>query len=154
MRSASKPRSNRERASKQIGPNPDTLHKSLPITGLQACNRPFSAEKQTTRLVSPLPSSTGMAKNVTARSRQHKGVEVACLVRWTLHRSGENVTCQVDVRRNGSTTYEVAVVPQANVEWGIVEEVKSPLAALQRHAEIANRLMESGWSVTRHTSSH
>jgi hypothetical protein len=95
-----------------------------------------------------------MAKNVTARSRNHKGVEVACLVRWTLRRGEANVTCQVDVRRNGSTTYEVAVVPHANVEWGIVEEVKSPLAALRRHAEIANRLMENGWSVTRHTTSH
>lgn len=78
----------------------------------------------------------------------------ACLVRWILQRGRENLTCQVDVRRNGATTYEIAVVPHANVQWGSVEAVRSPLAALQRHAEITNRLLEHGWSVARHTTSH
>jgi len=77
-----------------------------------------------------------------------------CLVRWVLQRGGENLTCQVDVRRSRATTYEVAVVPHTHVEWGTVEAVKSPLAALRRHAEIANLLMEDGWSVARHTTSH
>jgi hypothetical protein len=60
----------------------------------------------------------------------------------------------VDVRFSGATTYEIAVVPHANVDWGTVEAVKSPLAALRRHAEIANQLLEHGWSVARHTTSH
>ncbi len=77
-----------------------------------------------------------------------------CLVRWVLQRGGQNLTCQVDVRHNGATTYEIAVVPHANVEWGTVEAVKSPLAALRRHAEITNRLLETGWSVARHTTRH
>jgi hypothetical protein len=76
------------------------------------------------------------------------------LVRWVLTRGVESVTCQINVRGRRSNTYEIAVVPHTNVGWGSIEDVKTPWAALHRHAEITNRLLNEGWSVTRHTPLH
>jgi hypothetical protein len=93
-----------------------------------------------------------MTKNSRAKSHGRHQVETACLVQWIFRRGSENVTCQVDVCRNGSTTYQLAVVPHRDVEAATIETIKSPLIALQRHAEIANRLREDGWSVARRTA--
>jgi hypothetical protein len=91
-----------------------------------------------------------MLKRDLVHQTAHGDAEV--LVQWVLRRGNEQVTCQVDVRRNGKTTYEVAVVPHHAIETSTVEATPSSVAALQRHAELALWLREQGWSVARRTS--
>jgi len=71
------------------------------------------------------------------------------LLRWILRRGTSRLTCQVDTAGKTSRQYLVSVVPHWDVESSIVETVKGPRVALQRHAEIALRLREVGWSVVR-----
>jgi hypothetical protein len=48
--------------------------------------------------------------------------------------------------------YDVAIVPHSNLASATIESVATPLAAMQRHAEIAHQLRESGWCVARRTA--
>jgi len=74
-----------------------------------------------------------------------------CLVRWIFHRSGNTLTCQVDASATRSS-YDVSVVPHWNVASAVIETVGTPGRALQRHAEIAKHLRETGWSLARRTA--
>jgi hypothetical protein len=73
------------------------------------------------------------------------------VVRWLFTRNGRALTCQVRTDGRGSS-YEVAVVPHWDVDLSVVEQVETPVNALQRHAQIAMMLREAGWSVARRSA--
>jgi hypothetical protein len=89
-----------------------------------------------------------MPSHLTVRRRT---TEPVCLVRWIFQRSGNTLTCQVDASATRSS-YDVAVVPHWNVAAAAVETVETPGRALQRHAEIAKHLRETGWLLAHHTA--
>jgi hypothetical protein len=84
------------------------------------------------------------------KARRRTGAPI-CLVRWIFHRSGNTLTCQVDASATRSS-YDVSVVPHWNVASAAIETVGTPGRALQRHAEIAKHLRETGWLMARRTA--
>ena len=88
----------------------------------------------------------GVRMNV--QSANHRGrANVPPMLRWVLTRGDYAVTCQINPT-NGRRGYEVCVVPHWNVSETSIEVVTTPAQALQRHAEIAMRMRDAGWSVT------
>jgi hypothetical protein len=87
-----------------------------------------------------------MAKTKRKPARQTYSEPIPML-RWIFRRGTEVLTCQLE----GDTTtanYELWVVPHSNVASAVVETYDAAAHALRRHAEVAARLRESGWSVT------
>jgi len=70
--------------------------------------------------------------------------EPTSVVRWVFHRGGHALTCAVEATADRSA-YDVCIFPHWNLSLGTVERFVGPGRALQRHAEIASRLRESGW---------
>lgn len=67
---------------------------------------------------------------------------------WVFRRGVEAITCEVDVTRSGAC--EVRTIPQWDASLAMIETFTNPVDALRRHAEIATRLREIGWSVADH----
>ena len=84
-------------------------------------------------------------------ARRHGTMDSARLVRWIFRRNGHAVTCQVDAGAAPSS-YDVCIVPHWDVAAAAVETMKSPVQALQRHAEIAKELQEAGWQLAHRTA--
>jgi hypothetical protein len=72
------------------------------------------------------------------------------MVRRIRHHAESAVTCQLDIRGNGS--YEVCIVPHWDPSLSVIEHYDSPTPALLRHAEIARSLREDGWMVIDHVA--
>ena len=64
---------------------------------------------------------------------------------WVLRRDFDVITCGVDV--NASGRCEVRTVPHRDPSLAVIEPFASAGEALQRHAEVAYRLRETGWVV-------
>ena len=73
--------------------------------------------------------------------------ESAAILRWDFLRGHEAVTCEA--RTTGTDFYEVCVVPHRDVSSSTIEPFGHPVAVLRRHAEIAGRFQEAGFSVSR-----
>jgi hypothetical protein len=84
----------------------------------------------------------------TAPSTDHFESRAQRLVRWTFERGSRAITCQVDAQDG---TYHVRVMPHWDLADLRVTSEPTPWEALRRHAEIAARLREAGWCVTRHS---
>ena len=69
------------------------------------------------------------------------------MLRWILRRHHATLTCEIDSNDRG---WEVCVVPHWNVGAATIERFKTPLSAVERHADIAYRLRQAGWSVVDH----
>ncbi len=67
------------------------------------------------------------------------------MLRWRFRRHANTITCRVDFTADHQ--YEVSVVPHWDVSASTVERFDSAPHALQRHAELAQRLREAGWVV-------
>jgi hypothetical protein len=89
-----------------------------------------------------------MSSRHTAPFSIHAEAHARRLVRWTFERGDRAITCQVDAR-NGA--YHVRVLPHWDIADLRVSCEPTPWQALRRHAEIAARLREAGWCVTRHS---
>ena len=72
------------------------------------------------------------------------------IVRWIFQKGNELVTCGV-VQEAGRPSYTLSLVSNAKEDDGIVEVFESGVTALQRHARIAARLRELGWTVVAYT---
>jgi hypothetical protein len=72
------------------------------------------------------------------------------MVRWVFQRENETLTCEIDV--TASNRYDVCVVPHWNVGASVIEQFDAPLSALWRHADIARRLRDTGWTVVDYAS--
>jgi hypothetical protein len=64
---------------------------------------------------------------------------------WVLRRDSDVITCGVDVDATGRC--QVRTVPHRNPSQAVIEPFASAGEALQRHAEVAYRLRETGWVV-------
>ena len=81
--------------------------------------------------------------NIDTRSARHR---VAPVLRWIFERNEMTLTCEVNA--TGGHRYDVCVIPHWDVSQGVVAKFHSPLAAFERHAEIARQLRAGGWMVT------
>ena len=65
------------------------------------------------------------------------------MLRWTFTRNDASLTCELDANAPGN--YEVAVVPHWDVSAAAVERFDGAVTALERHAELARYLRDTGW---------
>ena len=93
-----------------------------------------------------------MMHTTTNAARPVSNDEPTCMLRWVFQRGAVALTCAVEAAADRSS-YEVCVFPHWNVSLGTVERFTAPGSALQRHAEIALRLRESGW-VAQYSATH
>ena len=70
------------------------------------------------------------------------------LVQWTFHFGNDRLACGVE---SDGRTYRVTVVPNGRTEAAMVEVFDSSAEALRRHAELALRLREHGWTLLAYT---
>lgn len=70
--------------------------------------------------------------------------ESARVLRWVFRRGKQAITCEIDATRGGGC--EVCLVPHWNVSASLVESFHTVHEGFQRHAEVARRLRETGWS--------
>ena len=71
---------------------------------------------------------------------------------WVFRREFDAITCGVDISASGRC--EVRTVPQWDPSLAVVEPFERAADALQRHAEVAKRLREIGWTVAEHVPVH
>ena len=67
------------------------------------------------------------------------------MLRWLLRSGAAALACEVGM--NADRTFDVRVVPSSGSRDAIVERYPGLVAAMERHAEIANALRDSGWQV-------
>jgi hypothetical protein len=72
------------------------------------------------------------------------------LLHWVLQRGAEAMTCEIG--SHGRESFDV----QVTLAWCdspvLTERFHTPLAALERHAEVTALLQDAGWVVTQHTA--
>jgi hypothetical protein len=64
------------------------------------------------------------------------------------HRGTAALTCEIDAAH--SHHFDVCVVPHWDVASASIEQFKDPVSAFERHAAIARRLREAGWTSVNH----
>ena len=72
------------------------------------------------------------------------------VVRWQFARGNRFLTCRIDLAPE-TACYDVSTVPHWDVRSAAVETFDAPTDALQRHAFIAARLRDAGWTITSYT---
>ena len=70
------------------------------------------------------------------------------IVHWTFELGANRLTCAVDAI---GPLYRLSISPNGHDETAIAETFRSGAAALQRHAGLAARLREHGWTVIAYT---
>jgi hypothetical protein len=76
-------------------------------------------------------------------------IDATALLQWEFRRGNQSLTCAISAW--GEDAYTVMTLPHDGMDRGAMETFAEPRAALQRHALIASRLRDSGWSVTSYT---
>ena len=72
------------------------------------------------------------------------------ILHWIFQKGHRLVTCRVE-RDASAPFYTLALIPHADLEAGIVERFESGVRALQRHAVMAARLRQLGWTLIAYT---
>jgi len=72
------------------------------------------------------------------------------MLHWIFQKGNERVTCRVD-HDDAAPRCTVALIPHTDLEATIVERFESGMRALQRHASIAARLRQLGWTLIAYT---
>jgi len=72
------------------------------------------------------------------------------MLRWTFRRGRREITCEVRTDA-GAYPFGVHIIRGWDPRRPIVELSATPVHALRRHAGIAMRLREAGWSTERRT---
>lgn len=72
-----------------------------------------------------------------------------CLLRWVLQRGSDALTCEVDA--HGRRSFDLQVMLGGARSPALTEHFDSPVAAVERHAQVATLLRDAGWVVTTHT---
>jgi hypothetical protein len=75
-------------------------------------------------------------------------METAPMLRWVFHRGTDTLTCEIDAARRHH--FDVCVIPHWDVAASSIEQFDSAASAFERHAEIARRLREAGWTSVDH----
>lgn len=72
------------------------------------------------------------------------------MLQWIFQKGNQLVTCQVD-REARAACYTLALIPHRDLEATIIERFGSGMRALHRHAAIAARLRQLGWTLIAYT---
>ena len=72
------------------------------------------------------------------------------VIRWVFRRENQMLTCQLTAVLGGAA-YALLLLPHWDRSQAWMETFDSSVPALQRHAEIAATLRESGWTVAAYT---
>lgn len=99
-------------------------------------------------LAQPDGVQTQSALRLTPVEHHHSSVS---RLRWTFLRGTRAITCEVALAGEGARC-EVHVIPGWDAPSAHVESADSPISALWRHAQIAKRLREAGWSLVARSS--
>jgi hypothetical protein len=83
------------------------------------------------------------------KKRTPRSTEPQMVLRWLFRQSDRLLTCGIS--RAAEAAFEVVTVPHWDIKRASVERFSGAKAALQRHAEIAVLLRESGWSGAAYT---
>jgi hypothetical protein len=83
------------------------------------------------------------------KARNGKSNEPQMVLHWLFCHSDRLLTCGIS--RAAGTVFEVVTVPHWDVRRASVERFSCAMKALERHAEIAASLRESGWSAAAYT---
>jgi hypothetical protein len=70
------------------------------------------------------------------------------MIRWILRRDSRAITCELE--RRSDRSYEVCVMPHWDPSAAMFERFDAATPALLRHADVARRLRDHGWTVTDH----
>jgi len=65
------------------------------------------------------------------------------VLRWVFRRHEAAITCEIDAVSDH--VFDVCIVPHWDVSASTVERFDAAHRAFERHAEVAQRLRESGW---------
>jgi hypothetical protein len=76
-------------------------------------------------------------------SRQH------LLLQWTFHHAGRFITCQLT---HDGPTFQLSLFTHSSTSESYVASYTSGIEAMQRHAEIAKALRNSGWTMASYTT--
>jgi hypothetical protein len=63
--------------------------------------------------------------------------------RWTFHRRGRMITCEITV--SGADSFEVCLITHWNAAFSVIEVYDTPDSALIRHEELVAALRSAGW---------
>ncbi len=86
-----------------------------------------------------------MTKHTTALTER-----TADMIRWQFRMRNLMLTCGVS--KLADESFSVVTLPHWDVQSGVVETFLDSASALQRHAEIVDRLRATGWSIAAYTS--
>jgi hypothetical protein len=70
------------------------------------------------------------------------------MLRWVFHRGTDTLTCEIDAA--GRHHFDVCVIPHWDVAASSIEQFDDAVSAFERHAAIARRLREGGWTSVDH----
>ena len=74
--------------------------------------------------------------------------KTAPMLRWVFHRGTDTLTCEVHAARRHR--FDVCVIPHWDVAASSIERFDDAVSAFERHADIARRLREAGWTSVDH----
>jgi hypothetical protein len=74
--------------------------------------------------------------------------KTARMLRWVFHRGTSTLTCEIDASRQHH--FDVCVIPHWDVAASSIEGFDDAVSAFERHADIARRLREAGWTSVDH----
>jgi hypothetical protein len=74
--------------------------------------------------------------------------QTAPMLRWVFHRGTDTLTCEVDAARRHH--FDVCVIPHWDLAASSIERFDDAITAFERHADIARRLREAGWTSVDH----
>lgn len=83
----------------------------------------------------------------TSSRRQVSTADRTPVVSWVLRQGTAAITCGIEMKADRS--FELSVVPSWSRRSSLVEQFPGAVAAMERHAQVADRLRDLGWSVTR-----
>lgn len=90
----------------------------------------------------------GMATTTNRRTSPRKvALEPTRFLHWIFVKGTNALTCEIRV--NAARSHDVCVVPHWDVSCGVVQRFDRAAKAVWRHAEIARRFQQDGWTLVR-----
>jgi hypothetical protein len=90
----------------------------------------------------------GMATAMRTRTAgRQRPLEPARILPWIFVKGTKALTCEI--RMNDARSHDVCVVPHWDVSCAAVQRFDRAAHALWRHAEIARRFQDDGWTLVR-----
>ena len=75
-----------------------------------------------------------------------------CMLRWVLANGPAAIACEIDAMTEHA--FALRIVPLSSPGKGFVELFSTATSAMERHADITERLRDAGWHTDRLTARH